>query len=347
MIGLKSYDFNDARVVEELDVDHLPRESRTRLLVALVHDGLGRPLRVPVMAARGKREGPVFGITAVLHGNELNGIPVIHNLFHSLDLQALRGTVIAVVVVNIPAYLNHERTFDDRTDMNHIMPGKSNGNIAEVYAHRFVDRIASKFDYLIDLHTASFGNVNSLYVRADMTDPVTAEMAYLQRPQIILHNPASDHTLRGTAMEMDIPAITIEIGNPQIFQKKQVKASLGGIRRVMSEVGMLPRRPVSPGEVPVLCAGSKWLYTDHGGLLEVLPGPTDLVAAGDVIARQTNIFGDLLCEYQAPEDGIIIGKSVNPVGQTGARILHLGSVVEAGTPPFLERLDRSSRKEAV
>jgi hypothetical protein len=36
------------------------------------------------------------------------------------------------------------------------------------------------------------------------------------------------------------------------------------------------------------------------------------------------VFGDVLCEYVAPEDGVVIGKSVNPVNQTGGRILHLG-----------------------
>ena len=41
-----------------------------------------------------------------------------------------------------------------------------------------------QMDYLLDLHTASFGRVNSLYVRADMNDPVTARLAKLQNPQV-------------------------------------------------------------------------------------------------------------------------------------------------------------------
>ena len=340
MIGLKSHDFQGSHIVEELEPDHLPKGRRTRLQVALIHDGMGRPLRLPVIVARGEREGPVFGITAALHGNEINGIPVVHRLIESIDLRALKGTIVAVLVVNVPAFLNYERTFDDRTDMNHIMPGKPRGNIAQVYAHRFMYRIVGRFEYLIDLHTASFGNINSLYVRADMTDPVTAEMAYLQRPQIILHNPPSDHTLRGAAMELGIPSITVEIGNPQIFQHKQIKASVGGIRRVLCEIGMLARRPVSQAPSPILCSKSHWIYTDHGGLLEVFPNPTDKIEAGDIIARQTNIFGDLICEYKAHEEGVVIGRSANPVGQTGARIMHFGIIAEAGTPPFLARTER-------
>ncbi len=325
---LQSHDFPGTLISDHLSLDSLPKGKTSRLLVTLVHDGMGRPLRLPVIICRGKKDGPVFGLTAVVHGNEINGIPVIHQLTSSLDLNTLKGTIVAVVVVNVPAFLNHERTFDDRTDMNHVMPGKPEGNVAQIYAHRLMDRIIRHFDYLIVLHTASFGNINSLYVRADMTNDTTAEMAYLQRPQIILNNPASDLTVRGSAMECGIPSITIEIGNPQIFQPKKIKASIGGIRRVLCEVGMLPRRPVKQGPPPVLCSRSNWLYSEHGGLLDVYPEPTQKIKEGEIIARQTNIFGDLVREYRAPENGIVIGKSVNPVGQTGARILHYGIVTK-------------------
>ena len=54
------------------------------------------------------------------------------------------------------------------------------------------------------------------------------------------------------------------------------------------------------------------------------PKVTALVKKGEVIATMRNIFGDLMQEYLAPEDGIVIGKSVSPVNQTGGRILHLG-----------------------
>jgi predicted deacylase len=151
-------------------------------------------------------------------------------------------------------------------------------------------------------------------------------MAYLQRPQIIVHNPPSDHTLRGAAMDLGIPAITLEIGDPQKFQPTYVRSSRIGLRAVLAAAGMLPRRPVSEGAEPVLCDHSSWMYTDRGGLLEVLPRPTERVTRGERVAILRNAFGDQIREYFAPEDGIVIGKSVNPVGQTGARILHLGGI---------------------
>lgn len=61
-------------------------------------------------------------------------------------------------------------------------------------------------------------------------------------------------------------------------------------------------------------------------MLQVLPMVADFVEKGDRIAIVRNIFGDKLKEYFAPEDGVIIGKSVHPVAQTGSRIIHLGIV---------------------
>jgi predicted deacylase len=310
----------------ELVIEDFPRGELSRLYVDLVANGLAQDILLPLLVARGKKDGPVFGLTAAVHGNELNGIRVIHDLMHHINPSRLRGTLVALVVVNVPGLHRHQREFVDGGDLNHIFPGRADGNVAEVYSHRILDRIVSRFDYLVDLHTASFGRVNSVYVRADMTHAVTAAMAYLQRPQIIVHNPPSDYTLRGAAMDLGIPAITLEIGDPQRFQPNYVRSSRIGLRAVLAAAGMLSQRPVAEGPEPVVCERSGWMYTDRGGLLEVLPRPTEIVGAGERVAVLRNAFGDIIREYHAPGDGIVIGKSVNPVGQTGARILHLGTI---------------------
>ena len=180
---------------------------------------MGQPVQVPIIVARGHQDGKVLGLTAAVHGNELNGIPVIQRIFGEIDINELKGVIVGVPVVNVPSLHRKKRRFIDGTDLNHIMPGKANGTVSQVYAHRVVTRIIHQFDYLIDLHTASFGRINSYYIRADMSDLVVNDMARLQNAQIIVHNPPSDGTLRGTANEMNIPAITLEVGNPNTFQK--------------------------------------------------------------------------------------------------------------------------------
>ena len=206
-------------VIKEFKIADMPKGAITRLWLHIVSNGIGVPIHIPIIVARGLEDGKIFGLTAAVHGNELNGIPVIQRLFKEIDVKTLRGTIVGVPVVNIPSLLRNKRRFIDGTDLNHIMPGKADGNVSQVYAWRIVHRIVKKFDYLMDLHTASNGRVNSYYIRADMEDETVRKMALLQNAQIIVHNPPSDGTLRGTADEMGIPAITLEVGNPNTFQK--------------------------------------------------------------------------------------------------------------------------------
>lgn len=318
-----------AQVVDKIDIESLAREQRHRLLLDLLDDALGQPINIPVMVARGRREGPVLGLTAAVHGNELNGIPVIHEVFRQLDLHQLKGTVVAAVVVNVPGFRLHQRPLDQGTDLNTAFPGRAKGNEPQVYAHRVLHRLIKPMDRLVDLHTASFGRINSLYARADMDDPVARRMAYLLRPQLILHNQASDRTLRGNAMKLNTPAVTLEVGDPQRFQPQFIRTSVQGIRRILGDAGMLPKRKVALGPPPIICERSRWTYTDRGGLLSVGPQLLDHVEKGQVVATLVDVFGETTCEYKAREAGVVIGKSVNPAGGTGSRIAHVGKVAAA------------------
>ncbi|MFK7946726.1 MAG: succinylglutamate desuccinylase/aspartoacylase family protein [Saprospiraceae bacterium] len=276
------------------------------------------------MVARGKSDFPILGVTAAVHGNELNGISVIQRLFKEIDVEELNGVIVAVPVMNIPAFIRKKRRFNDGVDLNHIMPGKEDGSISQVYAFRLIDRIVQHFDYLLDLHTASQGRINSYYIRADMKHPVTRKMALLQNAQIIVHNPPSDGTMRGAAEEMNIPAITLEVGNPNTFQKKLIKSGVEGVHNVLAYLEMTDDDIEEPKKEAFICKKSYWIYTAKGGLLTVHSNLLQMLKKGELIATLRDVFGNVIEEYHAPEDGIVIGKSVSPVNQTGGRILHLG-----------------------
>jgi predicted deacylase len=298
----------------------------TQLQVQLVGNGLGQIIHVPAMVLRGSKPGPTLGVTAAIHGDELNGIGLIHQLVDELAPITLSGTVVAVPVVNVPGYLRLERGFDGQ-DLNRIMPGRPDGNSPEIYAHRFLDRIASSFDYLVDLHTASAGRVNSFYVRANLEDEETAWMARAQYPDIILHNEAKDGTFRGAMMDKGVPSITVELGNPSRLQRRVVRKGTEGLLNIMGHLGMIDhemheqrKRP------PVVCTESAWIHTTSGGVLRVVPEIGEKVKEGATVASVHDIYGNLVEEYRAPHNGVVIGKSVNPVNLTGSRILHLGLV---------------------
>ena len=313
---------HELRRIESLEKDLVKPGTVEYFWLSIVSDGFGSHINIPVMIARGLEDGPTVGLTAAIHGNELNGIPVIQRLFGEVEVTELRGTIIGVPVVNVPAFIRKKRRFNDGVDLNHIMPGRSDGSLSQVYAHRFIERLVKHFDYLIDLHTASFGRVNSYYVRADMEQPETRELALLQNADIIVHNPPSDGTLRGAADELGIPAVTLEVGNPSIFQKKLIRSGVEGIHNVLCHLKMIDDDIVKPINDTVICRNSYWIYTDRGGLLTINVDLRALLEKGDRIATIRDIFGQNMKEYFAPESGIVIGKSISPVNQTGGRILH-------------------------
>ncbi len=312
------------QTVSNFNYNEIPKGTTKCFWLRLITDGFGNPISIPIMISRGIEDGPVLGLTAAIHGNELNGIPVIQRLFNEVDPKELKGTIIGIPVVNVPGFIRKKRRFNDGVDLNHIMPGKENGNISQIYAHRFIDKVISKVDFLIDLHTASSGRINSYYIRADMDQPSTRELALLQNADIIVHNPPSDGTLRGAADALGIPAITLEVGNPSIFQKKLIRSGLEGVHNALCHLQMIDDEIETNTKETAHCKKSYWIFTDKGGLLTVHVALLDRLKKGDKIATLRNIFGEEIKEYIAPENGIVIGKSISPVNQSGGRILHLG-----------------------
>ncbi len=317
---------NETKFITDFDPDSIPNKSLSYYWLQIVSDSFSNPISIPVIVAKGKYSGPILGVTAAVHGNELNGIPVIQRLFGEIDLNELKGMIVGVPVVNVPSFMLRQRRFTDGVDINHIFPGKSDGNVSQVYAYRFINRLVKHFDVLLDLHTASFGRINSYYVRADMDQAETRKLALLQNADVIVHNPPLDGTLRGAADALGIPSITLEVGNPNTFQKTLIRSGIEGIHNVLCYLDMIQDEIYSAKKMTHMCRSSYWLYTDRGGILNVQANLLEVLEEGHVLASLRDVFGNKIKDFLSPEKGVVIGKSVNPVNQTGGRILHLGII---------------------
>lgn len=318
----------DAIEIDEINLDSIERGTISRMKLGMVQNALGDLWQIPLVIIKGQEDGPILGITAAIHGNELNGISIIHKLIDHIDPKELKGTVVAAPVMNIPGFLNGEREYLDGKDLNRMFPGKENGTESQTYAWIIHEKILKKINYLIDLHTASFGRINSLYVRSDMTDPFVAKMSRLQEPQLIVNVEGEVGTFRKAAEDLGIPAITVEVGDPQVFQKKHIRPSTFGVVNVMNELGMIKAEDEEIDEPDFICKRSFWIHAENGGVLEVFPKLASKVLKGDLIATIRNIYGEVVEQIYAPEDGVVVGKSTNPVCHTGSRVLHLGVIWE-------------------
>ena len=309
---------------DDLNLDELEKGERHHLHVHLTDNALGVPWRIPVIVLKGSKPGPVLGITAAVHGDELNGISTIFKLTKDISPEELSGTLVMVPICNVPGYIKKQRFFDDETDLNRIMPGKPEGKTSAMYAHQFTHKIIKKFNMLLDLHTASHGRVNTLYLRADLETEETRTLAFLQNPRIIVQKYDEEGTLRGWANDNGIPGITIEIGNPNAFQHTLIDETLDGILNTLKHYKMIDGEVEDMVTDATVCDHSYWIYSKRGGIVDVLPGLTEKVEKGEVIAKIYDVFGQVKEEVIADKDGFVIGKNINPNCDAGTRILHLG-----------------------
>lgn len=90
---------------DELNLDELENGEVHRIHVHSTDNSMGVPWRIPLVVVKGKHKGSTVGITAALHGNELNGISTIFKLIEDIDPNKLKGTLVLVPISNVPGYL--------------------------------------------------------------------------------------------------------------------------------------------------------------------------------------------------------------------------------------------------
>ena len=115
------------------------------------------PLSIPIEVINGYYEGPVLMVNAAIHGDELNGIEIIRRLLSQPNFKLIRGTLIAVSMVNVYGVVNQSRYMPDRRDLNRCFPGSAKGSLAGRVANIFLKEIlwGITFDFLYEHYLSS------------------------------------------------------------------------------------------------------------------------------------------------------------------------------------------------
>ena len=71
-------------------------------------------LHMPVKVLCGRRAGPVLFVSAAIHGDELNGVEIIRRLLKRKALNSIRGTLLAIPIVNVHGFIDQSRYLPDR-----------------------------------------------------------------------------------------------------------------------------------------------------------------------------------------------------------------------------------------
>ncbi len=293
----------------------------------------GNPRSIPVYIMHGTKPGPVLALTAGIHGDELNGVSVVHHLIHGDDHIAgteddriardeLAGTIICVPVVNIEGMLLEQRGAPDNRDINRLFPGKEQGNQSQRIAHALFQSVVKRADFLIDLHSAPHSRTNLPHIRANFDRKECMELARAFGTHIILHSSGPKGSLRRTATNDGTPTILLEAGTAHRFEMDAVHTGIEGVLNVMGHLGMIERVNQLPA-VRLLVRRSKWARAESGGLLYSLFNVGDHVKKGQEIALVTDPLGEQTHSIESPRTGVIVGLALNPLVRAGDPIANI------------------------
>ncbi len=282
-------------------------------------------ISMPVNIINGKKDGPILFVSAAIHGDEINGVEIIRRLLQNKRIKKLKGTLIAVPVVNVYGFVTQSRYLPDRRDLNRSFPGSETGSMAGRLAHTFMQEIVSKCTHGIDLHTAAIGRENLPQIRAKVIDaPDNYAMAQAFSAPIILNAELRDGSLREAVNEFGIPVLLYEAGEALRFNEVSIRAGVKGIMRVMQHLGMIPKSKSRKTLTETLIAkSSQWIRTPQSGILRTIAPLGARVKKGDIIGWVADPFGEHEEEIIAEVSGIIIGKTNLPLVHEGEALFHI------------------------
>jgi len=285
------------------------------------------PVSMTVHVFNGKHKGPVMFVAAAIHGDELNGIEIIRRLMRLPSLKKLRGTLIAIPIVNVLSVVHGSRYLPDRRDLNRCFPGTKKGSLASRMAHMFMNKVVNYCDYGVDLHTGAIHRSNFPQIRANLEDSKLHDIAMAFDAPVIINSASSSSTLRGASAKKKIPVITYEAGEALRFDEFSIRGGVNGIVNVLRHLEMLPKlRNKKTHPDTIVAVENRWVRAPESGIFHSNLTLGAHVTKGQALGVISSPYEDKDTIVKSVHSGLIIGKTNLPLVHGGDAVLHIARV---------------------
>lgn len=286
----------------------------------------GADVDLPVRVVHGREDGPTVWVDAAIHGDEAVGVEVIRQVLADIDPKSMRGTLIAIPIVNVLGFMTGDRYLPDRRDLNRSFPGSARGSLASRIAHLMMTEVVAKCDVGIDLHTGSDRRINLPQIRADLEDARTRELAEAFAAPVMLHAKIRDGSLRAAAREAGATVLLYEAGEAWRMDAWAIDAGVRGVRRVLAALGMTEPVDEDPPAPSQASYRSSWVRARGTGMLHLEVALGEHVTEGQRIGGLFDSFGKRVRLVHAERTGVVIGRTEAPVVNSGDAVVHVAEV---------------------
>jgi predicted deacylase len=203
-------------------------------------------IQIPVAVFR-NGVGPTILLMAGIHGDEYEGQVALQRLIQSLDIAQVRGRIIVLPAVNLPAVQSATRTSPlDGVNLNRAFTPKAADGPTRRIAEYLTDVIFPMTDYCFDLHTAGEGAEHFPATYATLVGEPDADArsidalefmgAPLSWAQFKMDGPFSEWA----AVEKGVKYFGSEFGGGGILNPEMLQHAERSIYRLLAFTGVYP-----------------------------------------------------------------------------------------------------------
>jgi len=295
--------------------------------------------RLPLMAVESVQSGPVVWLTGCIHGDEVTGIVTIQEVFKTIRRQQLlKGSLYAFPLMNPIGFETASRNITlSKEDLNRSFPGDKNGSVAERIADKIFSTIKeTKPTLVLDLHNDWMKSIP--YALVDRNPGGAHKVAYEATKKaaeksgflVVMETEDTTRSFSYSLLADDIPAITIELGESNVVNERNVEYGVKSILNILADLEMVKK----PEEEFIFQAArpfkgkamklSSQPVSSASGIIRFLVLPGDVVRKGQPVAKTYNAFGKLVDTLLCLNDGVVLGHSDFAVAFPGAPVMAFG-----------------------
>lgn len=291
--------------------------------------------RLPVRLAAGEAEGPTLWVTGGMHGDEVTGIAAAQDCLSADRLADLRGTVVCLPMLNPSGVrLGRRNSAYGNDDPNRSFPYDVDERLGRGVQTRInetlFEHLEATADALVSLHAGwvhetAYTIVERVRYGRDRTRADAAALADASEAladafglPVVREYDADVQEAHGLHRSFEsaavnaagVPAITPELGSPQVVDDRALSAAVTGVHDVMRALDMLPGDPTpnDAAPVPYPVKRSSGPAADRAGIVRHRVDANAVVAPGDQIADVTTPHGNVVETVESERAGYVLGR---------------------------------------
>lgn len=287
----------------------------------------------PILAYRmgGQEQGARIVITAGVHGCEYVGVQTVRALMKRLKTEHLKGEVILVPMVNEEGFYEGAKQMvpSDGKNLNRCFPGNIQGTVTERMAAALEQALYPDTTFLIDLHG---GDVNErltplVFCPVDGEKSVVETAKEAARALTVPYRVASraKNGLYSWAVQCGIPALLLERGCQGVWREAEVEYTVRDIYRILEHFHVIDAgasRGTEKQQVEIQCA--EYIEAETQGFWNPTVTERMDIRQGDILGIMTDIYGNVIREYRAQFDGVVMYYTLSLGVKAGTPLVAVG-----------------------